>query len=154
MQDPFSLRPETTNRPSPTPNRQTTRMRPKHYAADRSWARKFRDAFRGLKAGVHGQSSFFVHFFCAVAVVAAGVVLGVSRLEWCLLVLCITGVLTAEMFNSALESMAKAITGRRHPHLGNSLDIGSAAVLVASTGAALVGGAIFTHRLAVLLGWW
>ena len=58
-----------------------------------------------------------------------------SLVEWCLLLLCIAGVLTAEMFNSALESMAKAITGESDPHLGNSLDIGSAAVLVASIGA-------------------
>ena len=96
---------------------------------ERSWTRKFRDAFRGVKEGVHGQSSFFVHFFVAAAVIAAGIVLGVSLAEWCLLVLCIAGVLTAEMFNSALESMAKAITGESDPHLGNSLDIGSAAVL-------------------------
>ena len=102
---------------------------------ERSWFRKFRDAFRGVKEGVRGQSSFFVHFFVAAAVVAAGVVLHVDLLEWCLLVLCIAGVITAEMFNSALESMAKAITGQRDPQLGNSLDIGSAAVLVASVGA-------------------
>jgi diacylglycerol kinase len=61
--------------------------------------------------------------------------------------LCITVVLTAEMFNSALESMAKAITGEIDPHLGNSLDIGSAAVLVASIGASGVGCAIFISHL-------
>ena len=121
---------------------------------ERSWARKFRDAFRGLKEGVRGQSSFFVHFFVAAVVVAAGVVLGVSLVEWCLLALCIAGVLTAEMFNSALESMAKAITGQSDPHLGNSLDIGSAAVLLASIGASMVGAIIFAHRLGVILGRW
>jgi diacylglycerol kinase len=121
---------------------------------ERSWARKFRDAFRGVKEGVRGQSSFFVHFFIAAAVVVAGVVLGMDCVEWCVLLLCIAGVLTAEMFNSALESMAKAITGESDPHLGNSLDIGSAAVLVASIGAAIVGTVVFAHRLLVLLGWW
>ena len=123
-------------------------------SVERSWARKFRDAFRGLKAGVRGQSSFFAHFSIAAAVVAAGIILGLSLVEWCLLLLCIAGVLTAEMFNSALESMAKAITGESHPHLGNSLDIGSAAVLVASIGASIIGTLIFAHRLVVLLGWW
>lgn len=121
---------------------------------ERSWARKFRDAFRGVKEGVHGQSSFFVHFFIAAAVVVAGVVLRVDLVEWCVLLLCIAGVLTAEMFNSTLESMAKAITGESDPHLGNSLDIGSAAVLVASIGAAVVGTLVFAHRLGILLGWW
>lgn len=120
----------------------------------RPWVRKFRDAFRGVKEGVHGQSSFFVHFFVAAAVIAAGLVLGVSLVEWCLLALCIAGVLVAEMFNSALESMAKAITGESDPHLGNSLDIGSAAVLLASVGASIVGAIIFGHRLGILLGWW
>ncbi len=121
---------------------------------ERSWAEKFRDAFRGVKAGVRGQSSFFVHFFAAAAVIVAGIVLGVDLVEWCLLLLCIAGVLTTEMLNSALESMAKAITGESDPHLGNSLDIGSAAVLTASLGASTVGVIIFGHRLAILLGWW
>ena len=121
---------------------------------ERSWACKFRDAFRGVNEGVRGQSSFFAHAFIAVAVVAAGAVLGVDLTEWCLLVLCIAAVLTAEMFNSALESMAKAITGQSDPHLGNSLDIGSAAVLLASVGASIVGAIIFGHRLGILLGWW
>jgi len=121
---------------------------------ERCWADKFRDAFRGVKAGVRGQSSFFVHFFAAAAVIVAGIVLGVNMIEWCLLLVCIAGVLTTEMLNSALESMAKAITGESDPHLGNSLDIGSAAVLTASLGASTVGAIIFGHRLAILLGWW
>lgn len=129
-------------------------MRPQRYTTERSWAAKFRNAFRGLKAGVRGQSSFFVHFFVTAAVIAAGVVLGVDRYEWCILLLCITIVLVAEMFNSSLESMAKAITGRNHPHLGNSLDIASAAVLLAAIGAVIVGVIVLGHRLGSMLGWW
>lgn len=121
---------------------------------ERSWPDKFRDAFRGVNEGVRGQSSFFVHFFVTALVLAAGIVLGINNIEWCLLVLCITCVLTAEMFNSALESMAKAITGESDPHLGNSLDIGSAAVLLASIGASTVGVVIFGRRVLDLLGWW
>jgi diacylglycerol kinase len=119
----------------------------------RSWSSKFRDAFRGLKAGVRGQSTFFVHYFATAAVIAAAAVLRVDLYEWCMLLLCITAVLVAEMFNSALESMAKAITGQSDPHLGNSLDIGAAAVLVASIGASIVGAIIFGNRIGCLLGW-
>jgi diacylglycerol kinase len=122
--------------------------------SERSWARKFRDAFRGVRAGVRGQSSFFVHFFLTAAVIVAAVVLRVDLIEWCILLACVAMVLTAEMFNSALESMAKAITGETDPHLGNSLDIGSGAVLVASIGAAVVGGIIFINRLGMMLQWW
>jgi diacylglycerol kinase len=121
---------------------------------ERSWACRFRDAFRGVKAGVRGQSSFFVHFFAAAVVVAAGAVLRVEFNDWCLLLLCIAGVMAAEMFNSALESMAKAITSQNDPHLGNSLDIAAAAVLAASIGAALVGTIVFARRVGIMLGWW
>jgi diacylglycerol kinase len=121
---------------------------------ERYWSKKFRNALRGMKEGVRGQSSFFVHFFLTAVVVVAAVILQVSLTQWCILLLCITVVLAAEMFNSALESMAKAITGQSDPHLGNSLDIGSGAVLLASLGAAIVGSIIFIARLGEMLGWW
>jgi len=121
----------------------------------RSWARKFRDAFRGMKDGVRGQSSFFVHFFVAAAVIATAAVLKIDSLtEWCLLLLCIVVVLTAEMFNSALESLAKAITDNQNPHIGMALDISSAAVLIASIGAVVIGLIVFGKWLGMLIGWW
>jgi diacylglycerol kinase len=129
-------------------------MQPPNDLSQRSWIRKFRDAFRGLNAGVRGQNSFYVHFPMCAAVVVAGAAMRADLVEWCILILCMTVVLTAEMFNSALESMAKAITGETDPHLGNSLDIGSAAVLVASLGASLVGCILFAHRLGMMLSWW
>lgn len=122
------------------------------YQPQRPWKYKFRDAFRGVKLGVRGQSSFFVHLFVAGVVVVAAMTLRVDRLEWCLLVLCIAVVLTAEMFNTALESMAKAITQEQNPHIGGALDMGSAAVLIASLGAMVVGAIVFLHRLALVFG--
>ncbi len=120
----------------------------------RSWGTRFGDAFRGVGVGVRGEQCFRVHFAVGLAVVVAAVLMGVDRIEWCVLVLSITVVLTAEMFNSALERMAKAITEEHHPRLADALDVGSAAVLVAAMGASAVGGIIFVHRLGVVAGWW
>ena len=122
--------------------------------ARRSWARKFHDAFRGFHWGIRGQSSFRVHFAAAGAVIAAAAALGMPCWQWCVLLLCIASVLTAEMFNSALESLARAVTRQHDPHVGEALDTGSAAVLVAAVGAAVVGAIIFGHRLGQLLAWW
>ncbi|MEN6496089.1 MAG: diacylglycerol kinase [Thermoguttaceae bacterium] len=129
-------------------------MNDQSHFGKRSWVQKFRDAFRGLGLGVYRQSSFRVHFFFTFAVVLCGAIFHVSLLEWCVLLVCIMVVLAAEMFNSALESMGKAITDEHHAHLGNALDIGSAAVLIASLGSALVGTLIFVNRLGLTLGWW
>jgi diacylglycerol kinase len=113
----------------------------------RTWRRKFGDAFRGLACGVRGQSSFVVHLFATVAVLIAAAVLRLPLWQWCVLLLCIALVLTAELFNSALERMAKQIDRARNPALGEALDIASAAVLVASIGAAVIGAAIFIVRI-------
>lgn len=121
---------------------------------EHSWTRKFRNAFRGAKLGVRGQSSFFVHFFAAATVVAAALALSCSLVEWCLLVGSIAAVLAAEMFNTSLERLAKAVDQRHNPHLRDALDIGSAAVLLAAVGAAAIGAIIFIHRLGDTLDWW
>jgi diacylglycerol kinase len=122
-------------------------------ATKRSWGRKFRDAFRGARVGVRGQGSFLVHFLAAALVVAVAAGLRVRPIEWCILLLCIAGVLIAEMLNSALEWMAKAVQDEDDPRLRNALDIGSGAVLVASIGAAVVGTIVFVNRVAAILGW-
>jgi diacylglycerol kinase len=119
----------------------------------RTWWQKFGDAFRGLKRGVRGQSSFFVHFFAAAAVIGAGVSLGVSQAQWCLLILSIALVLAVEMLNTALETLAKVVSDREHHLLRDALDMGSAAVLLSAAGAVAVGIVVFGHRLAVMLGW-
>lgn len=120
----------------------------------RRWSMKFLCAFRGLRVGSRGQSSFFVHLPMACFVLAAAAQLRVTTIEWCLLVLCITIVLTAELLNAALETLARVITQEFHPEVRDALDIAAAAVLVASLGSAVVGVLILGFRLGVYLGWW
>jgi diacylglycerol kinase len=121
------------------------------HSPDRGWREKFRDAFRGVALGVHDQSSFRVHFAAAVLVLIAAALLKLDRTHGCLLILAITGVLVAEMFNTALEHLAKAVDRTRNPHLGNALDIGSAAVLLAALGAVAVGATVLGPPLLTLL---
>jgi diacylglycerol kinase len=121
---------------------------------NRSWARKFRDAFRGVWLAVRGERSFAVHVPMATAVVVAGIALRVSLVEWCVLGLCIALVLAAETFNTALEHLAREIDRDHNPNLATALDIGSGAVLLASIGAAIVGSLIFVYRLGTMASWW
>jgi diacylglycerol kinase len=120
----------------------------------RPWKRKFRVAFRGVALGIRGQTSYFVHLFLAAAVIVAAWVFKVNMTEWCVLLLCITGVLTAEMFNSALEALARAITREHDPEIRDGLDMASAAVLMAAIGSALIGAVVFLYRLGRMTGWW
>jgi diacylglycerol kinase len=120
----------------------------------RSWPRKFADAFRGLSRAVRSQSSFFVHLWVAAAVVAVAAVLRVSLVEWCLLIGAIGIVLVAEIFNTSIESLARALDTGRHPRVRDALDMASAAVLLSAVVAAVIGIAVFGHRAGVLAGFW
>jgi diacylglycerol kinase len=117
----------------------------------RTWRDKFRDAFRGLKLGVRGQTSFFAHFFFAALVIAAAIALRCGVVEWCILLFCIGLVLTAEMANSAIETLFKGLDEKTRSRAHPALDVSAAAVLFAALTAAVVGLIIFGYRLAVLL---
>ena len=119
----------------------------------RSWPKKFAAAFRGIGLGMRGQASFAVQIPVAGLVVFAGAYWRVTVTEWCLLALCITAVFVAETFNSALETLAKAIDNKSNSHLAAGLDIASGAVLLTSIGAAIVGAVIFVPRLLAIVGW-
>ncbi len=109
-----------------------------HYSITR-WIQKFANAWRGIVIGVRGQSSFAIHLLAAVAVVALASWLRVSRIEWLILILCIASVFAAELFNTAIEHLARAITREENPEIRDALDIASGAVLATSLGAAIVG---------------
>lgn len=123
-------------------------------ASFRHWSLKFRNAFRGIRVGIRGQTSFYAHFAITTLVFIAALALQVSLIEWCVLLLCMGLVLSAELFNSCIEFMAKAITSEHHPYLRDALDTASGAVLMASIFAAIVGMTILVFRLGLFAGWW
>jgi diacylglycerol kinase len=112
----------------------------------RPWRAKFRAAFRGLKIGIRGHSSFSIHFFFAALVVVAAVVLGCDRVEWCILLGCIGLVLAAELFNSAIETLFRELDEATRDRAWPALDVAAGAVLMASIFAAIVGSIIFLSK--------
>src|SRR4051794_18259578 len=116
-----------------------------------SWRHKFKVAFRGLKFGIRGHSSFAVHFFFTALVIAAGIVLQCRWWEWCGLIGCIGFVLTAELFNSAIETLFRGLDENTRERSWQALDISAGAVLMASITSSIIGSVILLQRLAVLL---
>ncbi len=94
-----------------------------------------------------------VHLAVAGTVLAAAAGLRMNAMQWCVVLLCIAGVLAAEMFNTALEALARAITAVENPHVRDALDIAAAAVLIAAAASVAVGMAMFGARAVELLGW-
>ncbi|MCA9119584.1 MAG: diacylglycerol kinase [Planctomycetaceae bacterium] len=112
-----------------------------------SFLNKFRCALRGLVIGSRNQSSIGVHLLVTTLVIGVAGWLNVTPNQWCLLVLCIAIVLTLELFNSAIESLAKAVDRQHNERLRDALDIASGAVLIGAVGAAIVGLLVLLPRL-------
>jgi diacylglycerol kinase len=146
---PKEAKPVPTPEETPLVHAEPAPPRRKH----RSWRKKFQVAFRGLKLGVRGHASFCVHFFFTALVLLTAFVLDCDRLEWCLLVGCIGLVLTAELFNSTIETLFRGLPDELKKQTWPALDIAAGAVLLASLTAAVVGLIIFLPRLQKLAEW-
>lgn len=112
----------------------------------RLWKDKFREAFRGIKLGIRGHSSFYVHFFAAALVIAMGLALECDWFDWCFLLGSIGIVFTAELFNSALETVFHGLDADTKSRIHGALDIAAGAVLTASMTALAIGAIVFIRR--------
>jgi diacylglycerol kinase len=135
---------EATTRIKPLTKQTETEPTPRR---PRAWSAKFGDAFRGLKCGIRGESSFSVHFFAMTLVIVSATVLRCTAHEWCLLVFAIGVVLTAELFNTCLETLFRGLDLQVRERCWKCLDIAAAAVLTACITAAIVGVLVLGHRL-------
>jgi diacylglycerol kinase len=117
----------------------------------RPWPEKFRSAFRGLRLAIRTERSFAVHVPMAIAVAVGAAVLRVTLVEGCILALCVTQVIAAEVFNTALEYLSREVAREPNERLADALDMASGAVLASAIGAAVIGCAVFTWRATIVM---
>ena len=116
-------------------------------------ARSIAHALRGIRVLISTQPNAMLHVAVAVAVVALGLFLGLSLMEWALVTVSIATVLASEAFNTALEFLADAVQPNHDPLIGRAKDVAAGAVLLTSLGAAAVGLLIFLpHVLRMVRG--
>jgi diacylglycerol kinase len=118
------------------------------FGPNRTWARMFADAARGVWIAVRCEVNFVIHFAALTIAAALGWWANLSLDRWCLIALSATVALTAEMCNTAIEHLARAVTRESHPEVRDALDIAGGAVLVAVFGAVVVGLVVLGPPLA------
>lgn len=118
-----------------------------------SWkarAKSFVYAWDGIKALMRTEHNTYIHLALAVIVIALGFALGISRVEFLLLIVVISMVIVAEVFNTAIEKTMDFISVEKHPQIKLVKDLASAAVLLAAFAAVVVGCIIFIPKLLLL----
>lgn len=122
----------------------TSKLRPE-------WRQRLVDAERGITFGIRLDSTFFVHFFTGSAVIAAAMLLGLSATHWAIIILSMTTVLCAQMFNQVLKSIWSLLGKQLPEESQNMFKAGTAAVCVSIIGSVITIGIIFSSALYRLL---
>ena len=106
-----------------------------------------RFAWAGLVCGLRSESSLRIQTIAFAAVLVALLIFRPEPLWWALTLLASAGVIAAELFNTAIESLVDHLHPEIHPNIRMVKDCAAAAVLVASAGALAVGIALAVHML-------
>lgn len=101
--------------------------------------KSFAFAFKGILTMLRSQHNAWIHGLATIAVCIAGLFFGLTKSEWCWIVLAIMAVWTAEAFNTAFEFLTDVASPDYHPLVEKAKDVAAGAVLISATGAAIIG---------------
>ncbi|MEM9918493.1 MAG: diacylglycerol kinase family protein [Bacteroidota bacterium] len=107
----------------------------------------FKYAFDGIRDLIKTQPNAKVHLVATIIVVLGGFFFEVSITEWCILLLCIGFVFSAEAFNTSIEYLTDLVSPDIHPLAGKTKDAAAGAVLLVAISSALVGCIIFLPKI-------
>ncbi|HLM56151.1 MAG TPA: diacylglycerol kinase family protein [Pyrinomonadaceae bacterium] len=113
--------------------------------------RSVRYACAGVRVMIESQHNAWIHAVVTAAVVAAGLHFGLTRAEWCWIILATISVWTAEALNTAFEFLTDVASPEFHPLAAKAKDVAAGAVLITAAGAVLIGLLVLgPHALALL----
>ena len=104
-------------------------------------------AFCGLISTLKTEQNMVVHVISALLVIFAGFLFQISYIEWIICFILIGLIMSAELINTALETVVDLVSPEIHPLAKIAKDTAAAAVLVLSIFAFLSGVLIFGPKV-------
>lgn len=110
----------------------------------------FNYAIEGLIYAVRTQRNMRIHMIATLVVLTASFFYNLSKIEFLIVLITITMVITAEMVNTAVECAIDATTNYYHPLAKIAKNVAAGAVFVTAITAVVVGYVIFWDKLMTL----
>ncbi len=88
-----------------------------------------------------------IHFFAAALIMILSLIVGVTNVQFVILIFAISMVIGAELINTAIEAVIDMTTTSFDPTAKVAKDVAAAAVLVAAVSAGVIGYIIFYPKL-------
>lgn len=121
---------------------------PQHPFKSRRFFNSLTCALTGLTSTFQSERNFRIHLVLTGLVTVAGFYFHVSRIEWVLLALCITLMLSVEVLNTAIEYLVDIwADGAYRERARQVKDIAAGACLLTALGTAVTGLLIFLPYL-------
>ena len=108
-------------------------------------------ALAGLRNAIRNERNFRTELCLAALAFAAGVYFEITKIEWLVIFINTGAVLSAELFNTAIEKMCDAFCPDNNPQIKIVKDGAAAAVLICALAAAVCGAIIFLPYFLQLL---
>lgn len=106
----------------------------------------FKFGFEGIAAAAR-ERNVQIHFGISVFVVLSGFFFEINKYEWIAIILCIGGMVSLEMMNTAIERTVDMYTEEFHPLAKQAKDIAAGAVLIFAIASVIIGMIIFLPKI-------
>ena len=110
-----------------------------------SFKKSFFFALQGFRVAIETERNIKVMLGVGVAAVIAGIILQLDLVSWAIIAACCGMVISAELFNTAIETIVDLVSPEFHPLAGRAKDVSAAAVYVLSLTAAVVGMLVYIN---------
>ncbi|MGG0716448.1 diacylglycerol kinase family protein [Robertmurraya massiliosenegalensis] len=104
-------------------------------------------AYDGIKHTLVTERNMRIHMFISMLVIALGLILKITSLEWMFILFAVGGVISLELINTAIERLVDLATSEYHPLAKQAKDIAAGAVLVYALLSVIIGLMIFLPKL-------
>ena len=107
----------------------------------------FKYAFNGIIETIKEERNIKIHIFMMFFVILFGFLLKISLIEWFICIIFISLVISAELFNTAIENIVNNLVKDRNEFARRAKDTSAGAVLILAIGAAISGIIIFLPKI-------
>jgi diacylglycerol kinase len=108
-------------------------------------------AIQGLSLAYKSQKNYRFHLIIGFLALIAGIMLNFKCIEYCVLILSISFVITAELFNSVIEFTLDAVYKNKYSKLVKmAKDLSAGVVLIASITSILIGMMLFGRKILIM----
>ncbi|MFD1705442.1 diacylglycerol kinase family protein [Siminovitchia sediminis] len=116
----------------------------------RRLAKSFTYAFQGILYAIKNEKNFQIHVLAALAVMVCGILLQLNKIEWLFIIICIFGMFSLELMNTAIERAVDHHSKEISPVAKQAKDLAAGAVLVYALMSIVIGSVIFLPKFAAL----